>query len=499
VHAAADEFFDMIIVGAGISGVSAAHFLQQLCPGRTYAILEARNAIGGTWDLFRYPGIRSDSDMFTLGYTFRPWRSESTFAAGPTIREYVTAVAQEEGIAGHIRFGHRVTAANWDSGVAQWTVAVQAPQGERRVRCGFLFFCSGYFDYERGHEPAFEGSEDFRGTVVHPQHWPESLDCTGRKVVVIGSGATAITLVPEIAQRAEHVTMLQRSPSYIVALPARDRIAAVLRRVLPESVSYRLVRWKNVLLASTFYNFCRARPAAARRLIAKGARHFLGPQFDVGRHLNPSYNPWEQRLCIAPDADVFRAVRSGKASIVTGAIERFTAGGLRLASGEEIQADIVVTATGLKVKVLGGAVLRVDGQRVDVSKATVYRGAMYSGVPNCAVTFGYTNASWTLKCELISRYVCRLLNRMHKRGEAYCVAVAQGDEAEPGPFLDLSSGYLQRAAGELPRQGRRAPWRVYQSFFRDFISLRLAPLDDGLLRFEKLRAPAISDTKPQTP
>lgn len=484
---AAGETLDVVIVGAGISGVAAAHYMRALCPGRTYTILEARDAIGGTWDLFRYPGVRSDSDMFTLGYTFRPWQGDSSFAPGPAIRDYVAETARAEGIDRHIRFGHRVIGADWDSSTAQWTVNVRTRGGDASLRCSFLFFCSGYYDYEGGHDPGFAGIGDFRGTVVHPQQWPAQLDWAGRRVVVIGSGATAITLVPEMAKEAAHVTMLQRSPSYIVALPARDRIGALLQRVLPQRAAYRLVRWKNIALAGAFYKFCRARPQAARRLIEKGARHLLGPGFDVARHLSPRYDPWDQRMCIAPDGDMFRALRSGKASIATGEIDRFTPGGVRLASGEEIEADVVVTATGLKLKVLGGAVLRVDGRLVDTAQATVYRGVMYSGVPNFAVTFGYTNASWTLKCELISRYVCRLLNRMAERGEQFCVPVHEGGADDAQPFLDLSSGYVRRAAHLMPRQGRASPWRMYQSYLRDYVSLRIAPVDDAALHFGKVR------------
>ena len=487
-------FFDVVVVGAGLSGVAAAHYLQTLCPTRSYVILENRQATGGTWDLFRYPGVRSDSDMFTLGYSFRPWESDASFATGPAIREYVAATAREEGITPHIRFGHRVTGAAWDSQQARWRVTATLTTPGEPARdvffdCRFLFFCSGYYNYEQGHTPPWPGREDFKGRIVHPQHWPADLDYRNRKVVVIGSGATAVTLVPDMAASAAHVTMLQRSPSYIVALPARDRVGALLRRWLPSRLSHPLIRWKNIALASAFYQFARHRPATVRRLILREAARLLGPGFDVQRHLAPRYNPWDQRLCIAPDADIFRAVRSGKADIVTGQIECFTPTGLRLSSGEEIAADVIVTATGLELKVLGGAALSVDGAAVDLSKAVVYRGAMFSGVPNLAVAFGYTNASWTLKCELVARYVCRLLNEMEARQLDACVPVNDDAQLPTQPFLDLSSGYVQRSAHLLARQGLRRPWRMYQNYLLDLLALKFSPLRDGVLRFSARPAP----------
>jgi monooxygenase len=483
--------FDVVIVGAGISGIAAAHYLQALCPGRTFTILESRQAIGGTWDLFRYPGVRSDSDMFTLGYSFRPWESDASFAPGPLIREYVTETAREEGIARHIRFGHRVTGAQWDSQQARWMVsAATGDGGTANIACRFLFFCSGYYDYERGHEPEFTGRESFAGTIAHPQHWPAGLDYAGKNVVVIGSGATAITLVPEMAATAAHVTMLQRSPSYIIALPARDAIGATLRRILPRALSYRLIRWKNILLASAFYQYSRRWPQRARALLIRAAQRLLAPEFDAARHLSPRYDPWDQRLCIAPDGDMFQALRSGKASIVTDSIERFTPTGIRLASGQELPADIIVTATGLQLKLIGGAQLVVDGTPADLSQALIYRGLMYSGVPNMAVASGYTNASWTLKCELAARYVCRLLNHMQGKGFDICVPVpGHGVEASGEMFLNLTSGYVQRAAGALPQQGTRKPWRMYQNYLRDLLSLRFSSLRDGSLRFTKRAAP----------
>ena len=481
------SFVDVVVVGAGLSGIAAGHYLRTLCPTLSYTILEGRQAIGGTWDLFRYPGVRSDSDMFTLGYSFRPWPGDSTFASGPTIRDYVVETAREEGIARHIRFGNRVTSADWDSSTARWTLGVTTDGGDDlRITCRFVFFCSGYYDYEQGHAPDWPGRESFAGRIVHPQHWPEGVDWAGRRVVVIGSGATAVTLVPELAATAAHVTMLQRSPSYIVALPAHDRVGAAMRRLLPRGLAYRLVRWKNIALAAAFYQYCHRWPQRARKLLRKVAHHFLGRDYDVDRHLSPTYNPWEQRLCIAPDADIFMAIRSGKAAIVTDTIDRFTPGGIRLASGQELPADIVVTATGLKLKLVGGVRIGIDGRQVDGSASLVYRGTMFSGIPNLAIATGYTNASWTLKCELTARYVCRLLNHMQAKGLDSCMPVADAAAfASTQPFLNLSSGYIQRASGELPRQGARTPWRMHQNYLLDLLSLKYSSLGDGVLKFGK--------------
>ncbi|WP_323740778.1 NAD(P)/FAD-dependent oxidoreductase [Caenimonas koreensis] len=480
------DFVDVVVVGAGLSGIAAGHYLQTLCASRSYTILESRSAIGGTWDLFRYPGVRSDSDMSTLGYSFRPWADNAMFASATTIRDYVAATAREEGIERHIRFGIRVTGADWDSQRARWCVSTLSSQGvTARIECRFVFFCSGYYDYESGYEPQWQGRDEFKGTIVHPQQWPASLDYTGKRVVVIGSGATAITLVPAMATRAAHVTMLQRSPSYIIALPAHDAIGAKLRQWLPPLAAHRMVRWKNIVGATLLFQFSRRWPEAMKRLISKGARRYLGADFDVARHLSPRYDPWDQRLCIAPDGDFFQAVRSGKADIVTGDIERFTPDGLKLASGEALDADVVVTATGLRLKMLGGAAITIDGAAVDASKSFVYRGTMYSGVPNLAVATGYTNASWTLKCELSARYVCRLLNEMQATGLDTCVPVHDDSLAASGPAIDLSSGYIQRAAATLPRQGDRTPWRMYQNYFLDLLTLKFARLRDGVLRLAR--------------
>ena len=476
--------FDVVIVGAGLSGICAAYHLQHESPDRSFTILEARDAIGGTWDLFRYPGVRSDSDMFTLGYSFRPWTSDRVIAEGPLIRDYIRDSAQVYGITPHIRFGHTVTAASWRSDEARWTVSVATADGPRSFRCRFLFFCSGYYDYAQGYEPAWPGRESFGGRIVHPQHWPQDLDYAGRKVVVIGSGATAVTLLPEMAKTAAHVTMLQRSPSYIIALPARDSIGTFLLRLLPRRAAYALIRWKNILITIGLFQYMRRRPQQAARFLVKQAQKQTRlPDAETRKHLTPRYDPWDQRLCIAPDADIFKVLRSGQASIVTDEIERFTPQGLRLASGAELQADVIVTATGLQLKMSGGAQLTVDGRPVDPSRCLTYKGMMYSGVPNLAAALGYTNASWTLKAELIARYTCRLLNHMRDRRLDVCVPWHE-DTGEPTePAINLTSGYVQRAAALLPRQGMRPPWRVYQNYVRDLLSLKLSSLHDGAMRF----------------
>jgi cation diffusion facilitator CzcD-associated flavoprotein CzcO len=483
--------FDVLIVGAGISGVAAAYHLQKECPGRSYAILERRHAIGGTWDLFRFPGIRSDSDMFTMGYSFQPWDSNSMTSDGAAIREYVAATAREFGIAPHIRYGQSVTEARFSSREALWEVgvAVEGVAGEQRLRCRFLAFCSGYYDYEQAFDPQWPGREGFRGTIVHPQHWPAGLDYAGRKVVVIGSGATAVTLVPALAKQAAHVTLLQRSPGYVLALPSHDAVAAVLRRWLPRGLAHGLVRWKNILVARWLYRTARRRPDAVRRFLMKAAQRRLGPDFDVARHLNPRYQPWDQRLCFAPDGDLFKAIRAGKADIVTDTIETFTPSGIRLASGAELEADIIVTATGLKVQLLGGARLVVDGRPVTLAQTLTYKGLMYSGVPNLISVFGYTNASWTLKAELIVRYMCRVLNHMAARGADICVPLSDDSPAATRLAIDLSSGYIQRAAAVLPRQSGQAPWLMNQDYLEDLWALRFSRLDDGTLRFRRRPQP----------
>ena len=479
------EHVDVLIVGAGLSGVGAAVHLQQGRPGRTYAILEAREAIGGTWDLFRYPGIRSDSDMHTLGFPFRPWDGDKSIADGASIRRYVEKTAREFGIDRNIRFGHRVTRASWSAAEGRWTIKAEAEGQVRRFGCAFLFLCSGYYDYAQGYRPEWPGEAQYRGHMVHPQHWPEDLEHAGKSIVVIGSGATAVTLVPALAETAAHVTMLQRSPSYVVSRPSVDPLAAWARRRMKLAAAERLVRWKNVLLGIFFFNLARKRPERMRRLIEKGMRPLLPRGFDAGTHFNPRYNPWDQRLCLVPDGDLFEAIRRGRASIATDRIQTFTEHGVRLASGQELKADIVVTATGLNVKLLGGIELSVDGEPINAADRIAYKGMMLSGVPNLFLSFGYTNASWTLKCDLTSRYVCRLLNHMDRNGTQVCVPRLPGGGIERRPLIDFSSGYVQRAAPVLPGQGSRRPWLVHQNYVRDLLAMELSRIADGVMEFRK--------------
>ena len=478
------EPLDVLIVGAGLSGIGAAHHLQQRCPGKRFAIVEKRASIGGTWDLFRYPGVRSDSDMYTLGYRFRPWTDAQAIADGPSILRYIRATAEEAGIVAKIRFGHVVRRAEWSSADALWTV-----HGERvgdgapaTWRARFLHVCSGYYRYDEGHRPEFAGEADFAGTVISPQFWPEGLDVAGKRIVVIGSGATAVTLVPALAADAAHVTMLQRSPSYVVARPRRDPIAQSLRRYLPERLAYAATRWKNVFLQAFFYRLARRRPEhVAQRIVAMAAAQ-LGPGCDADVHFTPRYKPWDQRLCLVPDGDLFAAIRAGRASVVTDTIDRFVGDGIRLASGETLGADIVVVATGLKLNLLGDIALSVDGQERRASEAMVYKGMMLSDVPNLALCFGYVNASWTLKADLTAEYVCRLLRHMDRRG-ATIVVPRRDPSVGILPFLSFTSGYVQRASGVLPKQGTRRPWQVHQNYFRDMLALRFGRIDDGVLRF----------------
>jgi cation diffusion facilitator CzcD-associated flavoprotein CzcO len=470
------EPFDVLIVGAGISGVDAAYHLQRRCLGKSYAILEARERIGGTWDLFRYPGIRSDSDMYTLGFPFRPWKGDKSIVEGAEIRDYVEDTAREYGIDRRIRFGHRVTRADWSSDEARWTVEAEAGGEARRFSAAFLYLCAGYYDYSSGYRPCWPGETDFRGRIVHPQHWPGDLDHKGRRVAVIGSGATAVTLVPAMAEAADHVTMVQRSPSYVVSLPSRDRIAPW--------IGPRLTRAKNVALGMFFFNLARKRPAGTRRRLLDLVRKELPPGFDLQTHFGPRYNPWEQRLCLVRDGDLFGAIRSGKVAIATGEIETFTPGGLRLRSGEEIAADIVVTATGLNVKLMGGVALTVDGATAEPAGRLVYKGMMLEGIPNFAFAFGYTNASWTLKCDLTSRYVTRLIGHMDRHGYRICTPCLSPEaDVERKPLLDFSSGYIARASAIMPVQGTTGPWRVPQNYFRDVATLGLGRVTDEAMEF----------------
>jgi len=473
---------DVLIIGAGISGICAGYYVQAQCKDKSFAILEARDAIGGTWDLFKYPGGRSDSDLFTFGFSFNPWRGKKAIADGPSILAYMRETAARFGITPKIRFGCKVVAADWDAAAARWRVTVARAGALTTMTCGFLYVGAGYYDYESGYLPAWEGVARFGGQIVHPQFWPADLDYTDKRVVVIGSGATAVTLVPELAKRAAHVTMLQRSPTYIVTLPSRDKIADWMRRKLPAKLAHRLARWKNVALSIFFFQLARRKPEVMIKRILDGARAQLGPDYDIATHFTPRYNPWDQRLCLVPDGDLFRSILSGAASIETGVIEKFTETGLALASGKALAADIIVTATGLQLKLLGGMALSVGGVPVAPRDTWLYKGMMLSDVPNLAIAIGYTNASWTLKCELTARYVCRLLRAMDARGAPWC-RPRRDAAAGSAPVIDFSSGYITRAADVLPRQGTRTPWRLHQNYVLDVAAMRFGKLEDGTMEF----------------
>ncbi|MFC0865329.1 flavin-containing monooxygenase [Sphaerimonospora cavernae] len=475
--------YDVVIMGAGLSGIGAAYRLQTECPGKTYAILEARDSIGGTWDLFRYPGVRSDSDMFTLGYQFKPWHGTKALADGETILSYVRQTAAEFDIERRIRFASRVVGADFDTATATWTLTVErrgaAGISQHTVTCGFLYSCAGYYDYDRGHEPAFPGVEDFAGTVVHPQFWPGDLDYAGERVVVIGSGATAVTIVPAMAEQAGHVTMLQRTPTWIASLSGRDKFADWCRRRLPSKVAHRLVRTKNIAFGTVSYQWCRRFPGAARRLLTGLAAKVLGDRRLVAEHFTPPYDVWDQRVCAIPDGDLFRAVKAGRADVVTDHIDRFVAGGIRLRSGRVLEADIIVTATGLRLRAFGGVAPAVDGVEVALPEQFVWRGAMLTGIPNFAICIGYTNASWTLRADLTSRLVCKVLKWMDRHD--YAAVVPYPDrELEEHPLLDLASGYVRRSIDDFPRQGPRAPWRMRQNYALDAATTMRANLRRGL-------------------
>ncbi len=478
------EHVDVIIVGAGLSGIGGACHLRRECPRKSFVILEGREAMGGTWDLFRYPGVRSDSDMYTLGYRFRPWRDSKAMADAPAILRYICETATEYGVDKAIRYNHRVRRVTWSTEHARWTVEAESGRGKTVVQltCNFLYLCTGYYDYDNGYTPQWPGVERFGGTIVHPQKWPEDLDYDSKRIVVIGSGATAVTLVPAMAERAAHVTMLQRSPSYVVSRPAEDMVANFFRRVLPDRAAYMLARWKNVLSGSFFYNLARKRPELFKWMVARGVRTQLGKEYDP-KHFTPHYNPWDQRLCLVPDADLFRAIREHRVSIVTDHIETFTEDGLLLKSGERLNADIIVTATGLVLRLFSGMQLLVDGAAVELPKTFVYKGMMFSDVPNLAFAIGYTNASWTLKCDLAAEYVCRLLNHMDHHGYSICKPRVNDPDIGEQPVIDFNSGYVLRALPTLPRQGLKTPWRLHQNYIKDLSMMRYGRVEDGAMEF----------------
>ena len=478
------ESFDVVIVGAGISGIDAAYRLQTECPDKSYTVLEARNVLGGTWDLFRYPGVRSDSDMHTLGFPFNPWHGEESIANGDAIRDYIGDTARRFGIDARIKFGHRLLRATWSSNDARWHLDVQVSGGESRVRCScrFLLMCSGYYDYARGYSPEFPGSSTFGGRLLHPQEWPETLDYTGKRIVVIGSGATGVTLVPALAAKAVHVTLLQRSPTYLVTRAARDPISLWLYNTGPRWLASKLTRWKNILYGNLTFYLARRRPSLMKRILLKGVRREL-PDYEVDSHFTPRYNPWDQRICLVPDGDLFAAIREGRASIVTDAIDTFVESGIRLRSGETLPADIIVSATGLVVKIMGGAEFVVDGTPVPFNEKLVYKGSMFNEVPNLAMFFGYTNASWTLRCDLTARFVCRVMRHMDRKGWTVCVPSTADATVVPEPLLDFSSGYVTRGNAVLPRRGQKPPWRVKQNYLLDLAAFTFGSIDDGTLKF----------------
>jgi monooxygenase len=489
------EHFDVVVVGAGISGIGAGYFLQRDCPNKSFVILEGRESLGGTWDLFRYPGVRSDSDMHTLGYSFKPWTAEKSIADGPSILSYLNETVDQYALRQKIRFNTLVTAASWSSGTATWmlTATNSATNSAVTYTCNYLYMCSGYYSYKEGFTPEFPGIDSFRGTVVHPQKWPNNLDYAGKRVVVIGSGATAMTLVPAMAASANHVVMLQRSPTYVVSRPDKDSLALTLRKFLPEKVAYSVTRWKNTTLQQFVYKRTRTKPEQVKEALLKGVREALGDNYDVDTHFTPSYNPWDQRLCLVPNGDLFESIKDGKASVVTDHIARFDETGIQLQSGNRIDADIIVTATGLNLVTLGEMSFSVDGQTVDFSQTWSYKGCAYSDVPNLASSFGYINASWTLRADLTCEYVCRLLNHMDKTGTNICTPrLRESDQGMPErPWIDnFSAGYMQRVMHQFPKQGDREPWINPQNYKRDKKMFRDSPIVDGVMAFEKCRQPA---------
>jgi len=480
------EHLDVLVVGAGLSGIGAAHHLQSTSPWATYAIFEARGAIGGTWDLFRYPGIRSDSDMFTLGYSFRPWAGAKSIAAGADILQYLRDTAADEGIDRKIRFHHRIVRAEWSTEDARWLVTAERSDTGASVEltCSFLFSCSGYYRYDRGYLPEFEGMDRFGGQIIHPQFWPEDLDLDAKRVVVIGSGATAITLVPSLARHAEHVTMLQRSPTYVIGLPTTDPTADLLRKLLPERVSGPIIRWQHALITQGSFRLSKRRPQLVKRILRKGLERMLPDGYDIDTHFTPTYDPWDQRLCVVADGDLFTEIHRGRVSVATDHVDTFDATGIVLRSGERIDADIVVTATGLELLFLGGIELFVDGEKVDPATRLSYKGMMLEDLPNLAMAIGYTNASWTLKAELTCDTVCRILNHLRATGMRQAMPVSAEPHGEGGAtVLPLNAGYVKRAAGLLPKQGSRFPWQVHQSYLADYRAMKRKPVDDGVMRF----------------
>ncbi|MFC3151995.1 flavin-containing monooxygenase [Litoribrevibacter euphylliae] len=478
------EYKDVVIIGAGLSGIGAACHLRRNCPNKSLAILEGRTQMGGTWDLFKYPGIRSDSDMYTLGYNFKPWTDPQAIADGPAILKYIKNTAEEFDLTNLIRYQHKVTHIHWDSNTARWTISIETNGQSKQIRCNFLITCTGYYNYQAGYTPEFPGREHFQGSFIHPQHWPEHLKYQDKKIVVIGSGATAVTLVPELAKQAQSVTMLQRSPSYLTTLPREDQLLNMMRKYLPDNWVYRFARTRNIGITMAFYNYCRTFPNNARSFISKMAKKDLPNDFDM-KHFSPKYQPWDERVCVVPDSDMFKAIKQGNADVVTDTIHTFTENGIKLASGNTLEADIVVSATGLDIQIMGGIEVLVDNQPYDFSQKMIYRGVLFEDLPNLGMIFGYTNASWTLKADLVSEYMCRVINHLDKSDTVMAVP-KDNQSMKHIPFMDMTSGYIQRALNRAPKQGEKLPWRLYQNYLKDMLMLRYGKLNDGVLEFNKI-------------
>ncbi len=484
------EFVDVVIVGAGISGISAAWHLQDRCPDKSYVVLERRENLGGTWDLFKYPGIRSDSEMFTLGFRFKPWTSEKAIADGPSIMNYLKETVAEYGIDKHIRYSQKVVSADWSDEENRWTVRIETDGEVREISCAFLLACSGYYNYDEGYTPEFAGRDDFEGTIIHPQHWPQDLDYAGKKIVIIGSGATAITLIPALAKSgAGNVTMLQRSPTYIGTLPEIDPFTVRMNKTLPEKPAYVVNRWKSIIFQSGQYQISRRFPNFMRKTLMTMAKRRLPEGYDVEKHFGPRYNPWDERLCLAPNGDLFRTIKKGKADVVTDTIERFTKTGIKLTSGQELEADIIVTATGLNLQLFGGAEILRNGEAVDLHDTMAYKGMMLTHMPNMAFTIGYTNASWTLKADLVSEFACRVLNYMDDNGFDRVEPQHPGNSVDERPLMEFTPGYVLRALDYLPKAGHVSPWRLKQNYLLDLNLIRRGKVDDEALLFTKHRAP----------
>lgn len=480
-----DNHFDVIVIGAGISGIGAGYHLQTKCPEKSYAILEGRDTIGGTWDLFKYPGIRSDSDMYTLGFSFFPWKEKEAIADGPSILKYLDETSKKFNIDKKIKFNHYVKDASWCSEKSVWTLKVEDKNLMDTVTlsCNFIFMCSGYYSYEKGYTPDFEGINEFNGKIMHPQKWDTSIDYSDKEVIVIGSGATAVTLVPEMAKYAKHVTMLQRSPTYVVSAPQQDPLAIFLQKYLPSKLSYLIVRWKNILRQQWYFRLCKKNPKRVKDFIINQVRKSLGHDYDVDKHFTPNYNPWDQRMCLVPNGDLFKSIRKKQTSVVTDTIDKFTSTGIKLKSGKTLAADLIVTATGLNLEICSNINLKVDGQDINLPDTVTYKGMMFSGVPNLVSTFGYTNASWTLGADLTSEYVCRLLNYMKKSSIKKCCPEANSKIENNDDWLNLTSGYIKRSKDIFPKQGKRSPWTNNQNFLKDIFQIRYGKINDGEIKF----------------